>query len=288
MPFLKRNRTAVFPLLLTVLLITCSLAGCSVLSPDSRKDSGETTVTPVIGMTREDRRTSSDSAKQIDLHTAGEELLITVGGDYRLSGEMNGTVHIAAEDQVVHLFLSGVSIRSVTAPAINVESAGKVIITVETGNDNTLADGSKYISDLPDACIFSMCDLTINGSGSLSVSGYYKDAIHSKDFLRILGAKLFARAKDDGLHGNDGVLINGADISLEAEKNGIRTTKAAKARKGNIEITGATLSVIAGEHALNAARSIYMTSSSAFLKGVMSNSKSEHGCYIEEGCLTNG
>ena len=48
------------------------------------------------------------------------------------------------------------------------------------------------------------------------------------------------------------------------------------------------LSVIAGEHAINASRSIYMVSSKAFLKGVMSNSKARHDIYIEEGCLTNG
>ncbi len=116
----------------------------------------------------------------------------------------------------------------------------------------------------------------------------YKDAIHTKDYLKISGVTLFARAKDDGLHGNDGILIDKADVSVEAEKNGLRTTKAGKILKGNIEITGSKLSVIAGEHALNASRSIYMVSSSAFLKGVMSNSKADSEIYIEEGCLTNG
>lgn len=287
MRFLKRNKAA---LLAAAVLLSGLLSGCSLFdaADDSGAESGKNSVTPMIWLTREDRRTSSDSAKSVDLGSAGEELLITDAGDYRLSGEMKGSIHIAAEDQVVHLFLSGVNIKSVTAPAIHVESAGKVIITVEKDSENTLADGSKYVGDVSDACIYSQCDLTINGSGNLSVSGYYKDAIHSKDFLKVLGVTLFARAKDDGLHGNDGVLINGADISLETEKNGIRTTKSGKVTKGNIEITDAKLSVIAGEHALNASRSIYMVSSKAFLKGVMSNSKAGNAIYIEEGCLTNG
>ena len=286
MRFLKKNKAAA--LLAAMVFLTGCLSGCSFLPEESDAESGGTSVKPVIEMTREDLRTSSDNAKAIDLGTVGEELLITDAGDYRLSGELKGSVTIQAEEQIVHLFLGGVNIKSVTAPAINVESAGKVIITAEPGSENSLADGSKYISDLPDGCIFSMCDVTLNGSGSLSVSGYYKDAIHTKDFLKITGVTLFARAKDDGLHGNDGILINGADVSVEAEKNGIRTTKSGKVRKGNIEITDSKLSVIAGEHALNASRSIYMASSKAFLKGVMSNSKAEHDIYIEEGCLTNG
>ena len=285
MRFLKRNKA----LLLAAAVLTAGLlSGCSLFPDHSDSESRVKDVTPVIETTREDRRTSSDSAKTIELGGAGDELLLTEAGDYRLKGELNGSIHIKAEDQIVHLFLAGVSVKSVTAPAIHVESAGKVIITVENSSENTLADGSKYISDTCDACIFSKCDLTINGGGSLTVSGYYKDAIHTKDCLKIIGVRLFARSKDDGLHGNDGIFLSGANVSVEAEKCGLRTTKSGKALKGNIEVTDSTLSVIAGEHALSASRNIYLASSKAFLKGVMSNCRAEYDIYIEEGCLTNG
>lgn len=264
------------------------LSGCSLLPGGDDTPSGETNLKPVMELTREDSRTSPVSPKSVNLNGAGEELLITDGGDYRLTGSMDGSIRIRAEEQVVHLFLGGVNVKSVTAPAINVESAGKVILTAEGGSENTLTDGSKYVSDVYDACVFSMCDVTINGSGSLSISGYYKDAVHTKDFLKITGVKLFARAKDDGLHGNDGVMIQNADVAVEAEKNGIRTTKTGKALKGNIEITDSKLSVIAGQHALTASRNVYMASTKAFLKGVMSNYKAGSEIYIEEGCLTNG
>ena len=264
------------------------MTGCGFSPGQTEESSAAADLRPVMELTREDKRTSPHSPKNIDLRSAGEELLITDAGDYRLSGDMNGSIHIRAEEQIVHLFLCGVNVKSVTAPAINVESAGKLIITAEDGSDNIFADGSKFIDDISDACIFSMCDLTINGGGSVSVSGYYKDAIHTKDTLRISGVRLFVRAKDDGLLGNDAVMSTGADVSVEAEKNGIRTTKTGKALKGNIEITGSGLSVIAGEHALNASRSIYMASSRAFLKGVMSNTKADAEIFIGEGCLTNG
>lgn len=286
MRFLKKNKAAA--LLMAIGMATGFLSACSLLPSYSVSENSEAAVKPIMEFTREDRRTTSDNAKTIDLALAGKELLITDAGDYLLSGEMNGSIHINAEEQIVHLFLSGINVKAVTSPAIHIESAGKVIITALPGSENTLADGSKYLGDVCDGCLFSMCDLTINGTGSLSVSGCYKDAIHTKDSLRITGVTLSVRAKDDGLHGNDGILIKGADVSVEAEKCGIRTTKSGKVRKGNIEIIDAKLSVIAGEHALNASRSIYMASSRAFLKGVMSNSKADGDICIEEGCLTNG
>ena len=137
MRFLTRNKAA---LLAAAVLLSGLLSGCSLFdaADDSGAESGKNSVTPMIWLTREDRRTSSDSAKSVDLGSAGEELLITDAGDYRLSGEMKGSIHIAAEDQVVHLFLSGVNVKSVTAPAIHVESAGKVIITVEKDSENIL------------------------------------------------------------------------------------------------------------------------------------------------------
>ena len=272
---------------MALLVAIGTLSGCDG-APENDGGDHSSDLKPVMELTREDRRVTSDNAKEISLDAAAEEVLITDGGDYRLRGHLNGTVRIRAEDQIVHLFFGGVEIQSVTAPAVDVESAGKVVITVEPGSVNSLSDGSKYLGDGSDACLFSACDLTVNGSGSLSVSGYCKDAVHSRDYLKIAGVTLFVRARDDGLHGNDGVLITQADVSVEAEKNGVRATKTGKPLKGRIEITGTKLSVIAGEHALNASRSIYMDSSRAFLKGVMSNTKADGEIYIAEGCLTNG
>ena len=170
MRFLKRNRTAA--LLMALLIAIGGMAGCD----DAPRGDGTDYISdlkPVMELTREDRRVTSDAAKEIDLDASREELLITDGGDYRLRGRLNGTVRVAAEDQIVHLFLSSVEIQSATSPAINVESAGKVIITVEPGSENTLSDGGKYNGDVSDACLFSTCDLTVNGGGSLSGSGFF-------------------------------------------------------------------------------------------------------------------
>ena len=51
------------------------------------------------------------------------------------------------------------------------------------------------------ACIFSHDDLTINGSGALTVTGNLNDGIHSKDDLIITGGNLSVTAVNDGLKG---------------------------------------------------------------------------------------
>ena len=284
-PYLKKQNRLLCALL--AVLMAGLLSSCTGIG-GTEKDSRETqSPQPIYTLTREDKRTDPKNADDIRLDSVGKELLITDAGDYLLSGSLSGSIHIKAEEQVVHLFLQNVSVKSTTAPALYVESAGKVIVTVCEGTSNSLIDGSKYIDRQPDGCIFSMCDLTVNGTGKLTVSGYYKDAVHTKDFLKIIDAELSVLAKSDGLHGNDGIMIIGANIAVEAENNGLRTTKTGKETKGSIEIADTSLSVIAGENAVSASRNITIVSSGIFVKGIQSNFKANGEIYIEEGSLRN-
>lgn len=284
MRHLKKNRitSSLAALLLAGLLTACGVGG-DAPSPDSPDAAGQ----PLYSLTREDARTEPKSPTAIDLGSAGGELLITEPGDYLLSGSMKGCIRIRAEEQVVHLFLSGVNVRANATPALWVESAGKVVLTACDGTENEFLDGSGFTDDDCDACVFSGCDMTLNGSGRVSVTGRCKDAIHTKDTLKISGLTLDAHAKRDGLRGNDGVMIADARVSVQAEESGIHTTRSAKAWKGSIEITGSEVSVIAGTHALDASRDITVTSGKLFLKGVMSNSRANGEISMEEGCLVN-
>lgn len=281
MRYLKKNKVLG---ILLVLLLSGMLTACQ--SPDSTNADGSA-VRPLYSLTREDSRTQPRSPTDISLGDVREELLITDAGDYVLSGRLSGGVHVNAEDQVVHLFLNGVEIKAVKGPAIYVESAGKVIVTVCAGTENELSDGGSHATKDTDACFFSMNDLTVNGTGQLKISGFYKDAVHTKDHLKIADVQLTVQSKSDGLHGNDGILITGAKVAVESESSGIRTTKSGKAKKGNVEITDSELSVIAGEYGICSERNVYMAGSSAFVKGILENIHAEGEINIEEGCLRN-
>ena len=275
---------------LLALLLVCMPVSCDTRLGGSASDS---TAPPVTGdgqefvypLTREDRRTEPQSPTVCDLGSVKKELVITDAGDYRLSGKLEGQIVVRAEEQVVHLFLDGVQVHSSSGPALCVASAGKVVVTLCEGSENTLTDGASYLDDSFDACLYSLNDLTLNGTGRLTVFGYYKDAVHTKDFLKIAGPTLSLRANDDALHANDGMVITGAKIAAEAESCGLRTTKKGKPRKGHIEITDADLSVIAGKYAITSSGNLRIASSTAFLKGIQSDCTAEGTIDIEEGNL---
>lgn len=138
-----------------------------------------------------------------------------------LKGSLNGGIYISVyDDEIVHLILTGVEIINENGPAIYVEKAGKAVITMSEETENTLSDGAEYAGS-QEACVFSNADLTINGAGILNVYGHYHDAIRSKDCLKLIETNVFVRAKNNGIRGNDGVVIKDSRGQIESEGTGI-------------------------------------------------------------------
>ena len=136
------------------------------------------------------------------------------------------------------------------------------------------------------ACIYSTTDLTINGNGQLLVTGLHEDSIYCRDTLKILCSNLTVQSKRDCLRGNDGVLIQGSNIRLEAERNGIRTTNSGLEARGDVEIRGAELSVIAGSYCVNSASDFYLQKSDCFFKGILDAYLAAGEVLVEEECLS--
>ncbi len=212
-------------------------------------------------MTNHDYNTSEEGAMEIDLaHPEenggfgswdGHRLIIGEEGTYLLSGKLDrGRLVISVcEDEVVHLILDGVEIKSADGAAIYVENAAKVIITVKEGTENVVSDGPEYDDEIR-ACVFSNADLTINGGGFLSVYGYYADAVRTKDQLKLVNTRLYVKAKKDGIRGNDGVIIHDSEVEAECEGIGILSN----GDRSLVIIEGGSCKVIAGEYAVSANR----------------------------------
>ena len=174
---------------------------------------------------------------------------ITTGGDYYLKGRMEGMIHINAQEQIVHLFLDGIEVKSYDGPALYCENAGKLLITLVDGSNNVFSDSGNYKQyDEPDSCIYSECGLTVNGTGSLTVNGYYKDAIRSKDVVKALGGDYYIKCKRTGIRGNDGIVISGNSFVISSEKNAFKTTNYGPEGRGSIIIGGGNLRIVAGEY----------------------------------------
>lgn len=115
----------------------------------------------------------------------------------------------AAKTDKVHLVLNGVDITSKTSAPIHASQCDKLIITLADGTENSLTDaGSSFqyvdpVEKEPNAALFCKDDLTINGTGALTVNAGFKNGIVSKDDLLIVSGDITVTAANHGLRGND-------------------------------------------------------------------------------------
>ncbi len=159
----------------------------------------------------------------------GDTVTITAAGTYRLSGSLSdGQVVVAAgEEDTVRIILAGADITSSTGSPFVVQSADEAIVFLEDGTNNALSDATSYTdqgTDAPNAALYSMADLTIAGTGALTVDGNYNDGIASKDGLVLAAGNVTIKAADDGIVGKDyAVLLDGA-YQVTAGDDGFKTT----------------------------------------------------------------
>lgn len=182
---------------------------------------------------------------------------ITAAGTYLLTGSRTETLVIAAgENDKVQLVLDNADLLCADGPAIYIQSADKVFLTLAEGSVNTLSDGSSYtLTDgdtTLDAALFSKADLTINGAGTLNITGNYKHGIVSKDDLVIAAGVLNVTAEKVGLNGKDCVKINDSSITIQAGSDGIRSDNTEDAERGFVYAKGGSLTITAWNDGIQA------------------------------------
>lgn len=151
-----------------------------------------------------------------DLDYSAAAVLITKGGSYTIDKEINGTVVIHTKDTLT-LKLDGAVINSDIGPAVYVVNCGA--LTLELTGENTVSDASEYSGSFVYAkgAIASEDDLSICGSGSLTVTGNKKHGIVCDDSLRFnSGSVTIKSAISDGVHANDLIEFNGGDLTVES------------------------------------------------------------------------
>ncbi len=192
------------------------------------------------------------TAVNVDLSTVTGDYTITAAGVYVFSETLsNGSIIVnAGEDDKVQIVLSNASITNSDGPAIYAVNADKVFITALEGTVNTLSDGASYATDTfgynPDGAVFCRCDLTINGTGALSIDGNYKFAVVGKDDIVIVNVALNTKSASDGIVGKDSVSIGSGTISVVAGGDGIVSESSDDATLGNVLIDGGTISIQTG------------------------------------------
>lgn len=181
---------------------------------------------------------------------------IKAAGVYVLSGTlMDGTVVVdAGDDDKVQLVLDGVSITAADYAAIYAKNADKVFVTLAENAENSLTVSGDYVQtddNNVDAVIFAKCDLTLNGSGSLTVKDTTGHGIVSKDDLVVTGGTYTIDSQDHCLNGKDSVRIADGTFTLTCDEDGIHAGNDDQ-QDGYIYIEGGDIDISVGDDAMHA------------------------------------
>lgn len=179
-------------------------------------------------------------------------------GTYVLRGaSSNGQIIVEADKtKKIQLVLDGLSLQNQSGPALLIAQADKVWITLAPQSENLLSDAQEYQAVLGettlDAALFSKEDLTINGTGSLRVTGQYKHGIVSKDDLVITGGNITVKSAYTGIEGKDAVIIADGQVTVDAGTDAIRSTNTEDALRGFVAVSGGILLIQAGTDGIQA------------------------------------
>lgn len=204
-----------------------------------------------------DSASCDSNAVQID----GTTITITDEGTYILSGTLDDGMIIvdSSKDDKTQLVLDGVTIHSETCAPIYILQSDKVFITTATDSVNTLSNGGTFTAideNNIDAVIFSKEDLTLNGSGSLTIESPAGHGIVSKDSLTITSGRYEITSASHALAGKDDVCIANASFTITSGKDGIHAENADDETLGYVYIQSGTFDISAEGDGISAASTL--------------------------------
>ena len=207
----------------------------------------------------------SAQASSNSVQISGSTITITEEATYVISGTLSdGMIIVNATDTAkLQLVLDGVSINSAASAPLYILEADKVVVTLADGTENTLSNGGTFTAideNNIDAVIFSKQDLTLNGSGSLTVTSPAGHGIVCKDDLVITGGVYAITSASHGLDANDSVRITGeTSLTVDAGKDGIHAENNDDASLGFVYISAGTLKMEAEGDGISAGSYMQIT-----------------------------
>ena len=299
----KALRTRAMGALVCVVLGAAALAGCSSASDsgsDSESGSGEQSssssaaaavdgaqkASAVLAADKEAHDGDWDESGAEEIALDGKSVTLTEAGTYRLSGKLSdGQVLVDAPDQKVTLVLDGVDISSSSGAAIAATAVGELVVVLADGSENTLSDADSYAEDADaNAALFSAGDLTVGGTGSLTVRGRGNDGIASKDGLVIASGTVTVEAADDAVRGKDYLVVKGGSVTVTAKGDGLKADNTEDADAGYIAVEGGTVKVTAAGDGVDAATDLVVTGGTLGVTAQATDDSSAHG--LKSGVIT--
>ena len=245
-------------------ILTLGLIACTEKNPPDN-GSGNTTPTDTTGVTPADttivtptdttivtsdtiRLTWSGADAAVEGTNTGvsvksESGYVTVNSTvkditYILSGNGQGQLTIYGTNRH-QLILRDLTLACEDGPAINNQCKKSCFVVLE--GTSSLTDGASYVTTEEDrkAAFFSEGQMIFSGGGSLAVTGRYKHAIASDDYIQFAESTgcLTLTAASDGIHANDGIYFDGGTFDITAGSDGVQCDSMIVFNAGTLNVT---------------------------------------------------
>ena len=208
----------------------------------------------------------------------GAKVTISDGGTYTVSGESDSAQILikAGKNNDVTLILNGVNLTNADEAVIYEKKTNSLTIETIKDTENIITSGTEDLyetaltdaangvveddeSEAPDAdaeesseteesdnkssaAIYAKNDLTIAGSGTLTVNGYINNGIQTKDDLEVDSGTITVTASNDGLKGKDSLTVKNGTITVMSAGDALVTS-------GNMDIEDGTYTITTGNGA---------------------------------------
>ena len=220
----------------------------------------------------------------------GTTVTITAGGTYVLTGQMSaGQVVVNADGEKVQLVLDGASVTSTDSAAILVRAAKKVWLTLADGTRNKIATSGSFAEDDEysiDGAVWCKSDLTINGTGALTVSSAEGHGIVCKDELALVSGDVEVEAARHAVQAQDTACVVAGTWSLTAGTDGIHCGDDDDAEKGSVLIVGGTVSIDAASDGVDAANVLEVDGGEVTVSAGDDGLHSERALQVDGGTVT--
>lgn len=220
----------------------------------------------------------------------GSTVTITTGGTYVLTGQISaGQVVVNADGEKVQLVLDGASVTSTDSAAILVRAAKKVWLTLADGTQNKLATSGSFAEDDEhsiDGAVWCKSDLTINGTGTLTVSSAEGHGIVCKDELALVSGDVEVEAARHAVQAQDAACVVAGTWSLTAGTDGIHCGDDDDAEKGSVLIVGGTVSIDAASDGVDAANVLEVDGGEVTVSAGDDGLHSERALQVDGGTVT--
>ncbi len=250
-------------IILSALLLSTVLCSCGEAGSETTEGAANTILTDADMFTDRDYETDYDESTSVQIQLNGDSatassnsvqitgstVTITEEATYILSGTLtDGMIVIdASDDAKIQIVLNGVDINSETSAALYILEADKVFITLPDGSNNSLSNGGTFTAideNNIDGTLFSKQDLTLNGSGTLTITSPVGHGIVCKDDLVITGGTYTISSASHGLDANDSIRVTGeTSITVDAGKDGMHAENNDDDSLGFVYISNGTMDI---------------------------------------------